>query len=128
MLWLNARSLTALGMTTATRNGSAAGASVAGASVASGVAVGVGFLAHDRDLSTSIYLPLVDWQLPLSWLWYPLVFLLVAGFFMHIQEAAFVYLRARQRAPTARPSLMPRFPACYFRPPMLSLALSAFRC
>src|SRR5918995_2411185 len=44
------------------------------------VAVGVGLLAHDRDLSTSIYMPIVDWQLPLSWLWYPLVFLLVAGF------------------------------------------------
>ena len=44
------------------------------------VAAAVGFLAHDRGLATSIYLPLVDWQLPLSWLWYPLVFLLVAGF------------------------------------------------
>ncbi|MDQ4029459.1 MAG: phospho-N-acetylmuramoyl-pentapeptide-transferase [Actinomycetota bacterium] len=44
------------------------------------VAVAVGFLAHDRDLSTSIYLPLADWQLPLAWVWYPLVFLLVAGF------------------------------------------------
>jgi phospho-N-acetylmuramoyl-pentapeptide-transferase len=44
------------------------------------VALGVGLLAHDRDLSTSIYLPIVDWQLPLSWFWYPLVFLLVAGF------------------------------------------------
>ena len=44
------------------------------------VAVGVGVLAHDRNLSTSIYLPLVDWALPLSWFWYPLIFLLVAGF------------------------------------------------
>ena len=38
MLWLNARSLIALGMTTATRNGSAGG----GASVAAGASVGAG--------------------------------------------------------------------------------------
>ena len=44
------------------------------------VTVGVAFLAHDRGLSTSIYLPVVGWELPLSILWYPFLFLLIAGF------------------------------------------------
>jgi hypothetical protein len=49
MLWLNARSFVALGITTATRNGSAGagvgGASVAGASVAAGGSVATGACA-----------------------------------------------------------------------------------
>jgi phospho-N-acetylmuramoyl-pentapeptide-transferase len=44
------------------------------------VTVGVAFLAHDRELSTSIYLPVIGWELPLSVLWYPFLFLLIAGF------------------------------------------------
>jgi phospho-N-acetylmuramoyl-pentapeptide-transferase len=44
------------------------------------VSIGVGFLAHDRSLDTSIYIPVVDVDLPLSWLWYPFLFLLIAGF------------------------------------------------
>jgi phospho-N-acetylmuramoyl-pentapeptide-transferase len=44
------------------------------------VTVGVAYLAHDRDLSTSIYLPIVGWELPLSVVWYPFLFLLIAGF------------------------------------------------
>jgi phospho-N-acetylmuramoyl-pentapeptide-transferase len=44
------------------------------------VSVGVGFLAHDRNLDTSIYIPVLDVDLPLSLLWYPFLFLLIAGF------------------------------------------------
>ncbi|HSL63911.1 MAG TPA: phospho-N-acetylmuramoyl-pentapeptide-transferase [Gaiellaceae bacterium] len=44
------------------------------------VAGAVALLAHDLGLSTSIYLPVVDWSLPLGWLWYPFLFLVVAGF------------------------------------------------
>jgi phospho-N-acetylmuramoyl-pentapeptide-transferase len=39
----------------------------------------VAYLAHERGLSTSVYLPVVDWELPLSWLWYPFIFLVIAG-------------------------------------------------
>jgi phospho-N-acetylmuramoyl-pentapeptide-transferase len=44
------------------------------------VAGAVAVLAHRLELSTSIYLPIVDWSLPLGWLWYPFLFLVVAGF------------------------------------------------
>jgi phospho-N-acetylmuramoyl-pentapeptide-transferase len=44
------------------------------------VAIAVAYLANDLGLSTSIYLPIVDWSLPLGWLFYPFVFLVVAGF------------------------------------------------
>lgn len=44
------------------------------------VTVGVAFLAHDRGLDTSIYLPVLDVDLPLSYAWYPFLFLLIAGF------------------------------------------------
>ena len=44
------------------------------------VSVAVGLLAHDLGLSTSIYLPLFDWSLPLGWLWYPFLFFVIAGF------------------------------------------------
>jgi phospho-N-acetylmuramoyl-pentapeptide-transferase len=40
----------------------------------------VAWLAHDRGLSTDVYIPLVDWALPLSYAWYALVFFLIAGF------------------------------------------------
>ena len=44
------------------------------------VSIGVAFLAHDRGLDTSIYLPVLDVDLPLSYAWYPFLFLLIAGF------------------------------------------------
>jgi phospho-N-acetylmuramoyl-pentapeptide-transferase len=40
----------------------------------------VAWLAHDRELSTDVYLPVIDVSLPLSYAWYALVFLLIAGF------------------------------------------------
>jgi phospho-N-acetylmuramoyl-pentapeptide-transferase len=43
------------------------------------ISVVVGYLAHDRDLSTAIYLPVIDWELPLSWAWYAFLFLVIAG-------------------------------------------------
>jgi phospho-N-acetylmuramoyl-pentapeptide-transferase len=43
----------------------------------------VAYVAHRLELpstdDTSIYLPLVDWHLPLSWVWYPFLFLVIAG-------------------------------------------------
>jgi phospho-N-acetylmuramoyl-pentapeptide-transferase len=43
----------------------------------------VGYLASKRDLGgldvTDVYMPLVDVSLPLSWLWYGLVFFVIAG-------------------------------------------------
>jgi len=43
------------------------------------ISVVVGYLAHERDLTTAIYLPVGDWELPLSWAWYTLLFLVIAG-------------------------------------------------
>jgi phospho-N-acetylmuramoyl-pentapeptide-transferase len=40
----------------------------------------VAWLAHDRGLNTGIYLPGIDQTLPLSILWYALIFLVIAGF------------------------------------------------
>jgi phospho-N-acetylmuramoyl-pentapeptide-transferase len=40
----------------------------------------VAWLAHERNLSTDVYVPFVDMAIPLSYAWYVLVFLLVAGF------------------------------------------------
>jgi phospho-N-acetylmuramoyl-pentapeptide-transferase len=39
----------------------------------------VAYLARARELETEIYIPLIDWNLPLSYAWYPLLFLLIAG-------------------------------------------------
>ena len=36
-------------------------------------------LAHDQNLLTSVYVPGADWRLDLSWLWYALLFLVIAG-------------------------------------------------
>jgi phospho-N-acetylmuramoyl-pentapeptide-transferase len=44
------------------------------------ITVVVGLVAHHRDFSTDVYLPLVDSNVPLSWGWYPFLFLIVAGF------------------------------------------------
>jgi phospho-N-acetylmuramoyl-pentapeptide-transferase len=43
------------------------------------ISAAVGYLAHERGLDTSVYLPVVDWDVPLSWLWYALVFFVIAG-------------------------------------------------
>jgi phospho-N-acetylmuramoyl-pentapeptide-transferase len=43
------------------------------------ISVVVGYLAHERGLSTTLYLPVVDWELELSWAWYALLFLVIAG-------------------------------------------------
>jgi phospho-N-acetylmuramoyl-pentapeptide-transferase len=44
------------------------------------ISAAVAWLAHDRELSTGVYVPFLDWEVPLSYAWYGLVFLLVAGF------------------------------------------------
>ncbi len=47
------------------------------------ITAAVGILAHSLDLpsgdDTAIYLPVLDWHLPLSWIWYPFLFLVIAG-------------------------------------------------
>jgi phospho-N-acetylmuramoyl-pentapeptide-transferase len=37
------------------------------------------WVTHHRSFSTSVYLPLVDWKLPLSYGWYVLLFVIIAG-------------------------------------------------
>src|SRR4026208_1321089 len=39
----------------------------------------VALVVHDADFKTSVYLPLVNVDVPLSWGWYPLLFLIIAG-------------------------------------------------
>ena len=43
------------------------------------IAFGVGFVVEDQNFSTSVYVPVADWRLELSWFWYGLLFLIVAG-------------------------------------------------
>ena len=43
------------------------------------ITVLVGALAHDRHLTTDVYIPVLDVDLPLSYLWYGLVFFVIAG-------------------------------------------------
>jgi phospho-N-acetylmuramoyl-pentapeptide-transferase len=43
------------------------------------ISAGVAFVAHHRDLDTSIYLPLADVDVPLSWVWYAFLFFVIAG-------------------------------------------------
>ena len=43
------------------------------------VTVGLGFAAHDLDYKTSIYIPILNVTAELSWFWYVLVFLILAG-------------------------------------------------
>ena len=40
---------------------------------------GVAFVTHHRHYETSVYLPVVNAKLPLSWAWYLLLFLIIAG-------------------------------------------------
>jgi phospho-N-acetylmuramoyl-pentapeptide-transferase len=44
-----------------------------------GVTVVVGFAANDLDIGTSIYIPVIDVDVPLSYLFYPFLFLVIAG-------------------------------------------------
>jgi phospho-N-acetylmuramoyl-pentapeptide-transferase len=42
----------------------------------------VAYVAYRLNLpadDTSIYVPVVDWHVPLSWVWYPFLFLIIAG-------------------------------------------------
>jgi phospho-N-acetylmuramoyl-pentapeptide-transferase len=43
------------------------------------VAIGVGIAARHQHLPTTVYIPVVDWNLELSYAWYGLVFLVIAG-------------------------------------------------
>ncbi len=44
-----------------------------------GIAAVVGIVTEHRDFSTSVYIPVVNGRLPLSWFWYVLLFLIIAG-------------------------------------------------
>ena len=39
----------------------------------------VAYFAHDRGLETSVYLPVVNSEINLSWFWYPFLFFVIAG-------------------------------------------------
>jgi len=43
------------------------------------ITAAIGYAAHESGRSTDLYLPGVDWSLPLSWIWYGLLFFIVAG-------------------------------------------------
>jgi phospho-N-acetylmuramoyl-pentapeptide-transferase len=43
------------------------------------VAIGVGIAARHQHLPTTVYIPVVDWNLQLSYAWYGLIFLVIAG-------------------------------------------------
>jgi phospho-N-acetylmuramoyl-pentapeptide-transferase len=43
------------------------------------ITVGVGWVVHDQDLGTSVYVPVVDWRLPLAFAFYLLLFVILAG-------------------------------------------------
>ncbi len=43
------------------------------------ITVGIGYAAERENLAKSIYVPFLDWRPTLSWAWYGLVFLIVAG-------------------------------------------------
>jgi phospho-N-acetylmuramoyl-pentapeptide-transferase len=44
-----------------------------------GVTVVVGFVAHHLHLSTDVYIPIANVSVPLSYAWYPFLFLIIAG-------------------------------------------------
>ncbi|HEY8722295.1 MAG TPA: phospho-N-acetylmuramoyl-pentapeptide-transferase [Gaiellaceae bacterium] len=44
-----------------------------------GVTAAVGFAAHHQHLEHSVFIPVVNWYLPLGPLWYGLLFLIIAG-------------------------------------------------
>ena len=39
----------------------------------------VGWIAHDRGMSTDVYVPVVDWTVPLAAVWFVLLFFVIAG-------------------------------------------------
>jgi phospho-N-acetylmuramoyl-pentapeptide-transferase len=43
------------------------------------ITVGVGFAANHQDLPTSVFIPVVHWNVQLSYGWYVLLFLVIAG-------------------------------------------------
>ena len=43
------------------------------------ITAAVGYAAHESSRSTDLYLPGVNWDLPLSWAWFGLLFFIVAG-------------------------------------------------
>src|SRR5438067_3159924 len=43
------------------------------------ITVGVGFAANHQHLPTSVFIPVVGWNVELSWGWYLLLFLVIAG-------------------------------------------------
>jgi phospho-N-acetylmuramoyl-pentapeptide-transferase len=43
------------------------------------VTVVIGFAAHHLRLSTDVYVPIADVSVPLSWAWYPFLFLVLGG-------------------------------------------------
>ena len=43
------------------------------------VTAGVAYVTHHRHFDTSVYLPVVNGKVPLSWGWYLLLFLMIAG-------------------------------------------------
>jgi phospho-N-acetylmuramoyl-pentapeptide-transferase len=43
------------------------------------ITVGVGFAAEHQHLPTSVFIPVVHWNVELSWGWYVLLFLVIAG-------------------------------------------------
>jgi phospho-N-acetylmuramoyl-pentapeptide-transferase len=43
------------------------------------ITVGVGFAADHQHLPTNVFIPLTHWTLELSWAWYVLLFLVIAG-------------------------------------------------
>jgi len=43
------------------------------------ITVVVAIVVNDADFKTSVYVPLVNVDIPLGWAWYPLLFLIIAG-------------------------------------------------
>jgi phospho-N-acetylmuramoyl-pentapeptide-transferase len=39
----------------------------------------VAWVAHHRQFSTDLYLPVIDGKIPLAWAWYPFLFVIIAG-------------------------------------------------
>jgi phospho-N-acetylmuramoyl-pentapeptide-transferase len=44
-----------------------------------GITVGVGFVVHDLDFRTSVYVPVLDWRVPLGFAFYLFLFVILAG-------------------------------------------------
>jgi phospho-N-acetylmuramoyl-pentapeptide-transferase len=44
-----------------------------------GITLGVGLVVHDLDFRTSVYVPVLDWRVPLAFAFYVFLFLILAG-------------------------------------------------